>query len=340
METKTIEKYFFFGLLLAVFIFAFFIFRPFWIVLVLGACISVVLYPLYKWFIKIKLPEWLSSFLTVIFFIIIFCGPLFLISTLVFNETQNVYNYVVNSGSTIPFINSINDKIINILPHGINFDINQKISNLISFLFSNIGNIFNVTMSAIVSFILIIFSIFYFLKDGTRWQNALIRLSPISDKDDKKILNRLSQSINEIVKGYLLIALIQGILVSIGFIIFGVPNPTLWGITAGITSLLPTFGTALVTVPAIIFLFATGHLIPAIGLLIWSVIMVGMIDNLLSPIIVGKRIKIPPLLILFSVLGGIVLLGPIGVLVGPLLVSLLDTLISIYRDEFNQKTSS
>jgi predicted PurR-regulated permease PerM len=64
-----------------------------------------------------------------------------------------------------------------------------------------------------------------------------------------------------------------------------------------------------------------------------------MIDNFLSPIIVGKKIKIPPLLILFSVLGGIVLLGPIGVLIGPLVVSLLDTLISIYRDEFNQKTA-
>ena len=340
MQTKTIERYFFFGLLLAVFIFVFFIFRPFWIVLVLGASLSVVLYPIYKWFIKIKFPQWLSSTLTVLFFVIIFCGPILFISNIVLKESQNVYHSVVNSGSAGPFINSINDKITDILPQGISFDINQKISSLISFLFSNVGNVFNTTISTLASFILVLFSIFYFLKDGEKWKEAIIRLSPISDQNDKKIINKLSQSIRGIVKGYLFIGLIQGALVSLGFIIFGVPNPALWGVTAGIASLLPSFGTALVTVPAIIFLFATGHLLPAIGLLLWSAILVGTIDNVLNPVLVGKKIKIPPFLILFSVLGGISLLGPIGILIGPLVVSLLDTLVSIYRDEFNEKPIS
>ena len=338
MQTKPIEKYFFFGLLLAVFIFAFFIFRPFWVVIVLGASLSVILYPMYKWFIKIKFPEWLSAILTVLFFVIIFCGPLFLIGTVVFKESQNVYHSVVNSGSAGPFINSINDKITNILPQEINFDINQKISSLVSYLFNNIGNVFNTTISTIVSFILVLFSIFYFLKDGEKLEQAIIRLSPISDKDDKRIITKLSQSIRGIVKGYLFIGLIQGALVSIGFMIFNVPNPALWGLVAGISSLIPSFGTALVTVPGIIFLFATGQIIPAIGLLAWSAILVGTVDNVLNPILVGNKIKIPPFLILFSVLGGISLLGPIGILIGPLVVSLLDTLISIYRNEFKESS--
>jgi predicted PurR-regulated permease PerM len=211
---------------------------------------------------------------------------------------------------------------------------------LISFLFSNIGNIFNTTISALASFILVLFSIFYFLKDGERWQKAIIRLSPISDKNDKKILTKLSSSIRGIVKGYLFIGLIQGSLVSIGFVIFHVPNPALWGVAGGIASLLPPFGTALVTVPAIIFLFATGHLLSAVGLLLWSALLVGSVDNFLNPILVGKKIKIPPFLILFSVLGGISLLGPIGILVGPLVISLLDTLVSIYREEFQNSPES
>jgi len=92
------------------------------------------------------------------------------------------------------------------------------------------------------------------------------------------------------------------------------------------------------SIPAIIFLFATGQTIPAIGLLIWAVVFVGLIDNLLSPILISKNIKISPFLILFSVLGGISLLGPVGILVGPLTISLLYALISIYRNEFKQST--
>lgn len=337
MQTKIIERYFFFGLLLAVLVFTFFIFKPFWIVLVLGISLSIVLYPMYDW-LKKKLPNWLSAFLTVLFLAIIICGPLLGIGAIVFHQSQDVYNSVVNSGNTGPFIDLIGNKINNILPEGITFDINEKVSGFISFLSGNIAKIFSTTLSTLFSFVLMLLSIFYFLKDGERWRKAIISLSPLSDADDKKIITRLSLSINGIMKGYLFIALIQGLLMGIGLAIFGVPNPALWGVVAGIVSLIPSVGTTLVSVPAIIFLYATGHLLSAVGLLIWSVALVGMIDNLLSPLFISKKINIPPFLILFSVLGGISLLGPVGILIGPLIVSLLLTLISIYRNEFKQST--
>jgi len=336
MDKKIIERYFFFGLLLAVLAFAFFIFRPFWIILVLGASLSVVLYPIYKWFRKGKLPDWFSSLLTVLLFIIILCGPLLGIGLIVFKQAQHVYSSVVYSGNTGPLINSVQVKINQLLPQGVAFDINQKISSVIYFLFNNLANVFNSTVSAIISFILIIFSIFYFLKDGEKWKKALLALSPISEKNSGQITTKLSHSINGILRGYLLIALIQGILVSMGFIIFGIPNPALWGVLAGIASLLPPTGTALITIPAIIFLFITGHTIPAIGLLLWSAVLVGTVDNVLNPLLVSKKIEIPPFLILFSVLGGISLLGPVGILIGPLTVSLLYSLTSIYIEDFHQ----
>jgi predicted PurR-regulated permease PerM len=156
----------------------------------------------------------------------------------------------------------------------------------------------------------------------------------LKDEDDRKILRSIIKTINGVIKGYILIALIQGFLMGLGLYLFGVPNPALWGVVAGIASLIPSIGTALVSVPAVIYLYAIGSTIPAIGLLIWAVLIVGFIDNLLNPIIVGKSIKVPMLLILFSVLGGISLLGPIGILIGPLVIGLLYTLISIYKEEF------
>lgn len=334
MQPKIIEKYFFFGLLFATFIFAFLIFRPFWIVLVLGVSLSVILYPVHTWLNKKGLPNWLASFLTLFFFIIVLCAPLLGIGSIVFNQSQNLYHSVVSGGRAIPFIDSIGNKISQVLPNGVSFDINEKVSGLISFLTNNIADIFSSTVTTLFSFILLLLTIFYLLKDGEKWKETILQLSPLSKTADEKIINRFDQTINGVIKGYLLIALIQGTLMGIGLTIFHVPNPAIWAVIAGLASIVPPLGTAVVSVPAVIFLFATGHTGFAVGLLVWAILIVGMGDNLLNPYIVGHKIKIPPFLILFSVLGGIALLGPVGILIGPLTVSLLYTLTDIYQSEF------
>jgi len=336
MQTKIIEKYFFFGLLLATLIFTFLIFRPFWIILVLGVSFSIVLYPVCEWFKKIKLPNWLSAFLTVFIFTLVLCGPLLGIGAIVFNQSQNVYYGVVRDGNAEKFVSSIDNAVNKILPEGVVFDTNQKATELISYVSRNIANIFSSAISAFFSFALMLLIMFYFLKDGTKWKKTIVMFSPLKDTDDEKIVDRLTQSINGVIKGSLLIALAQGALLGFGFWLFGIPNAALWGVVAAVTSLLPTFGTALVSVPAIIFLFVTGDTTSAVGLLIWAAILVGMIDNFLTPLVIGKGASLPSILVLFSVLGGISLLGPVGILVGPLAISLLYTLISIYRNEFRQ----
>jgi len=338
MQAKVVEKYFFLGLLIATFVFSFLIFRPFWIVIILGICFSIVLHPIYKWLSGKKLPNWLASLLTVLFFIIVVCGPLLGIGVLVFNQSENVYHSVVQDRSLGPVMTSIDNAVNKFLPPGVNFNVNEKASSFISYISSNIAKIFGTAVTAFFSFILLLFIIFYFLKDGARWRKAVVILSPLSDKDDEKIISHLTVAVNAVVKGYLLIALAQGLLMGLGLAIFHIPNPALWGVVAAICSLIPTLGTALVSVPAIIFLFVTGDTGAAIGLLVWAVALVGTIDNFLSPLVIGGKTNIPPLLILFSVLGGISLLGPVGVLIGPLTISLLYTLISIYRNEFSQST--
>ncbi|MFA6520241.1 MAG: AI-2E family transporter [Candidatus Paceibacterota bacterium] len=334
MQTKTIERLFFFGILLATLVFTFMIFRPFWIVLILGMSFAIVLHPLYLWFTNKKLPEWFSALATVLLFILVLCGPLLGIGAIVFNQSQNVYRVVVSEGSVQPFLESIETRVNNYLPDVAKLDINQRTSDFISYVSENIASIFSSTVSAFFSFLLMLLIIFYFLKDGAKWKKAIVLLSPLGDKDDEKIISRLAFAVNAVIKGYLFVALIQGVLMWAGLWIFNIPNPALWGVVAAVSSLLPTIGTALVSVPAIIFLFATGNTAYAVGLFIWAVAIVGLVDNFLSPLIVGKKINLPSLMILFSVLGGISLLGPVGILIGPLTVSLLYTLISIYRNEF------
>lgn len=336
MQTKPVEKYFFFGLLVATLIFTFLIFRPFWIVLLLGVSFSIVLFPVYEWFIKIKFPSWLASLVTVFIFIIILCGPLLSIGVLVFKQSESVYHIVVNNTDSGTLLDSVGNSINKFLPNGVVFDAQEKASSFISYVSSNIASIFSATIYTFFSFILILLIIFNFLKDGKKWKKEVLELSPLDDKDDEKIISRLVQSVNAVLKGYLFIAFVQGTLMGFGLWLFNVPNPVFWGLVAGISSLIPTIGTALVSIPAVIFLFFTGNTGYAVGLLVWAIALVGMIDNFLSPLVIGKQINIPSILIMFSVLGGISFFGPIGVLIGPLSLSLLLTLVSIYKNEFKQ----
>jgi len=339
VESKIMERYFFFGLLLLTLVFTFFIFKPFWVVLALGASFAIVLYPGYEWLLRRKVPSSFSSLLVVILFTLVVVIPLLGIGTLVFNQSQDFYREIVSGGGTGPFLEKVNQIVSGILPPGFTFDIHDKLSDLFGLISQNLAKIFSTTLTALFSFLLMLLTIFYFLKDGERWRRAVVVLSPLSDRDDEKIISRLGLAVNGVVKGYLLVALVQGILLGTGLFLFGVPHAALWGVVAALASLIPMIGTALVSVPAFIYLMLTGSAGAAIGFLIWAAVIVGMVDNFLSPYFVGRRINIPPLLILFAVLGGISLLGPVGVLIGPLAVSLLYTLISIYRNEFRQSTA-
>jgi predicted PurR-regulated permease PerM len=334
METKIIERGFFFGLLLLTIIFSFFIFKPFWIIIVLGISFSIVLHPIYEWLCTKGVPATLSSLATVILFTVLLCGPILGIGAIVFNQSQDVYYKVRNSNlNASPIFEKINTKIDSVLPPGVNFDVNQKATDFISYVSSHIATVFSTTLSAFFSFVLMLLLMFYLLKDGPKWKEAIVLLSPLTKENNEKIVGRLALAVSGVVKGSLLIAVAQGILLGLGLWIFGVPNAALWGVVAGVLSFIPTFGTALVSGPAIIFLFAIGNTTGAVGLLVWAIVIVGLVDNLLGPLVVGRNMNIPSILIMFAVLGGIALVGPVGILVGPLTLSLLYSLILIYRNE-------
>jgi predicted PurR-regulated permease PerM len=159
----------------------------------------------------------------------------------------------------------------------------------------------------------------------------MITASPLNDQYDNEIINRLARAIKSVIGGTLVIALLQGILTGVGFWLFGIPLPFIWGSVGVIVSLIPSIGIGLINVPAAIYLFVIGSQIPGILMLIWGLGFVGMIDNFLRPLLLERGTQIHPLLILFSVLGGISLFGPIGFITGPLVMTLISEFMNIYR---------
>jgi predicted PurR-regulated permease PerM len=309
---------------------------PFLTMVILAGAFAVVLTPVYLW-MRRKVARgipWLASALTVATFLIIMCIPLFFVGSVVFEQAQNAYQFIVeNNTNTNTIVSRLDISINKVMPNGFVFDTSAKVHEIGVFLSNNIARFFTSTFNSILMFILMVLTIFYLLKDGDHWKKSLMNISPLSENHMLEILSKLKSAINRILRGSFLIAIIQGVLISVGFTIFGVPSAALWGVVAGVASFIPTFGTSIVSIPAILFLFFSDMRTEALGLLIWSGVLIGLIDNALSPYFISKNTEIPSLFILFSILGGISLMGPLGVLIGPLVLSLLYSLVSIYRKE-------
>jgi predicted PurR-regulated permease PerM len=120
------------------------------------------------------------------------------------------------------------------------------------------------------------------------------------------------------------------VLLGIGFAIFGVGSPVFWGFVGAISSLVPILGTSVIVMPAVIFLLIQGSIYQSIGLFLWGAVCVGLIDNVLSFLFLKDKIRIHPLIILFSILGGVEFFGSIGFLLGPIIISALISIMKIY----------
>lgn len=328
-----LQLYFFIGLLLGVCALTLAVFWPFLGELVLAMILAIVLEPLYLR-VRKKLggKENISALLVVFLTCIVILVPLLILGSQLVAESFDFYDSISSSG-----LDTINNMVQGALAPLYeataipSIDVATYAESVIAWIIGNMGAIFTGTASVVLGIFLTLFALFFLLRDGEKVMKLFLVLSPLADEYDNRISNQLKQTVNSVVLGALAIALIQGLLVGFGLWIFGVPNPTLWGTVAAFSALIPGVGTALVNLPAVIFLFFTAGWLPALGMALWAILIVGFVDNMLLPYFYGRGSKIHPLLILFSVLGGIALFGPLGFLFGPIVISLFLVLIDMYR---------
>jgi predicted PurR-regulated permease PerM len=337
---SVVEQYSFFALLAGVLVLVYFTFKAFLVPLIFAAMLAVALSPIY---VKLKRlfrgSARAGSFFTVLLLLLCIIVPAVFLGFQVIREATNLYQGATAPGSQYEAIidNAVNTPIQRFYP-GFSFDVRDAIEKFSNWFVSNINTIFSGTLETVLQFFIIIISLFYFLKDGKRLTEEMITLSPLPERYDDVILLHIRRAVHSIVSGSLFIALIQGVLAGLGLFLFGVPNPALWGTIAAFAALVPSMGTALVIVPSIIFLFIQGHTFQAIGLSCWGIGLVGAIDNVLLPYLVGRGASLHPLFVLFAVLGGLAFFGPAGIFFGPLILSIAYALIDIYRSDFDVKT--
>lgn len=340
---STKERTYFLILLLALSAaLTFLVFQPFAVTVILAGVFAVLLYPL-KLRVQVLFTksEAFSAFITLVIGVLILVTPLALLSVLITQEIRDAY-VSLSTGNASFAIEGVTTSVGAWLEPrfpgalSLSADIAGELQNylrqVLEWVVNNVGSALSSVLAVVVRLVIFLITLYYLLKDGGRIKDLFTEKSPIAEADVENIFGHLSKTINGVIRGSLVIAVLQGCMAAIGFAIFGVPNPTLWGLTAAFGALIPTIGTGVVFVPAIIYLVAVGNVASAIGLLVWAVLLVGLIDNLLSPQLIGARAGLHPLLILLSIIGGLAFYGPAGIFLGPLTVSLLFALYHTYSN--------
>jgi predicted PurR-regulated permease PerM len=186
-------------------------------------------------------------------------------------------------------------------------------------------------LSAVVQTLLVVFTMFYLFRDGSAIRHAASDVLPLERSQSRDVIGRTREVIAASVYGVLVISAIQGILGGTVFLLLGLPSPLLWGVVMFFLSMIPMAGAFLVWAPAALYLAFSGAWGKAIFLTAWGVLVVGSIDNFLSPRLVGKRTRLHELLIFFSVLGGLQVFGVLGLVLGPVTVALTLALFEVVR---------
>jgi len=209
-------------------------------------------------------------------------------------------------------------------------DLPETVKSVTSWLSNAAATVVKGSVLQVIGVVLTFYLLFFFLRDRDSVLRSLRTLSPLSDAQMDRLYDRIGDTIYATVYGTLVVASVQGLLGGLMFWWLGLPAPWLWGLVMALLAIVPVLGTFVVWIPAALFLVLQGRWISALILALWGMLVVGTIDNLLRPILVGNRLKLHTLLAFMSVVGGLILFGSSGLILGPVVLTVTMALLEIW----------
>ncbi|HLV76679.1 MAG TPA: AI-2E family transporter [Marinobacter sp.] len=344
LETRT-----FLAMLLGVSFAFIMVMKPFFGPIFWAVAVAVIFHPVQQRLVR----RWgdrpnLNALVTLLLCIIIVVLPVVFLGAALVGEGMAVYQKI-EDGELRPgeYLDQINRSFPAIQSFLLQFDISfgelrDKASNAVlgasQFLGKKALGFGQNTFQFFLGLALMVYLTFFLLRDGQKLIELLIRALPLGDERERLLFAKFAEVTRATVKGNLLIAIIQGALGGLIFWVLGITGPLLWGVVMAIVSLLPAIGAAIVWVPVAIYLAAVGDIGPAIILALYGALVIGLADNLLRPILVGRDTRMPDYLVLLSTLGGIGLFGINGFVMGPLVAALFMSFWGIFIREFAGET--
>lgn len=313
------------------------ILQPYAIVLLTAGVFAVTFTPFEMWLRrKFGGRRRLSSFVTLVLIFVCIIGPITSAVVVMADQANGLLGRMDEIKTWMAGFSFDSYPAYRILPEFLQqrldaIELSAMFAAITSWVAENLDNVFlgaaDVTFKTFIFFI----TLFYFLADRERIVGQMVLLSPFRDKTDRSIIDRMALTVRAVVTGSLIVAVVQGVLAGVGMTIFHVPGALIWAGLVIVSANIPFVGTAMILVPVIGYLLLTGNMTDAVGLAIWSAVLVGGVDNFLKPFLVEGKTRMHPLLILLSILGGLQVFGPIGLIVGPTVLAAFLALLEMYK---------
>lgn len=344
MEIPKVRNYLFlFGVILVTALFLMVVW-PFAYPIFWAAVIATLSYPIYNSLLKRLKRENLSALLTIFLVTLVIILPLSFIITLLVRESLNIFPTLNdNQGQLQNFITSIDHFLrtnsylakLNINNTVITGYINDLSRALLTFIGESVKSLTQNSLKFIGLFVLMIYTLFFFLRDGKKILAKIVHLIPMGDRYEKMLYDKFTSTTSATIKGTLLLGGLQGVLTAILFAATGVQSPIVFGLITTVFAIIPAAGSFVVWLPVAIVMMVLGHVVKGVIILASGVLVIGIIDNFLRPILVGKDLQMHPIVVLFSTLGGVFAFGVSGFVIGPVIASLFQSFWEIYEQYYS-----
>ena len=345
------SRLFFIGIVIILTALSFFIIRPFVSSILFSIILAYVFYPLYKWFLKRTNSKNLSAFTTILIILLIIAIPIAFIINAVSREAIGLYaqardNLQAERSGTIQC--ELNDLLCRGFVYSAKIlsnpesqsQLDAAVKRFSSALVGATSNFLLAIPNRVLGVFIMFFVLFCLLKEGKEFVVYIEEYLPVDKKHHRQIFKQFNDVTHAVIFGNVVVALTQGAVATLGFVMFGISSPFVWGVLMTLFAFVPYIGPAVIWFPAAVILILDGYtqmnnilLFKGIGLILYGLIIVSWIDNITKPWIIGDRANIHPIAVLLGVLGGLQVFGFAGIVIGPLVIAMLITFLQIYKTE-------
>lgn len=338
-----------FFLVAAIFFYLFYeIIIPFFVPIAWAAVFAILFYPIYeKLLVKLKSPG-LTSILLCLLIVLLIIGPVTYLFVALVNEAVDAVtkvNALYKSGQLnnllsfdLPWLNAAREKLsayIDVSRIDLDAMARDTFDSVSALLLNQTSWLVANATRAVFYFVLMVFTLYYFFKDGERVVDKVKRLMPLRPARVEKTIRQLRDVIQATMYGGVVVALLQGVLGAIMFALFGISSPIFWGAIMAFMAIIPFVGAFIVYIPAGIILIIGGSVGKGVAVILIGSLVISQTDNVVRPWLISGRTEMHPLMLFFSILGGIALFGLLGLVAGPLIAAVFITLIKVIEENLH-----
>ncbi len=332
-----VENYFEAFIIILLMFFFFLLIKPFILALLFAVTLVFLTRKPYLFLVKKIKNENVSANILLLLILLILTLPIYIIGSSLISQSSALISTSTSIFEMESLENCSFEKVCPTIEKNIVF-FNSQIASMKTkikdFIVESIGSIFNSVAIFFLNLFIFAMAYFFIQKDGDKFASYIRRIIPMKNEYKDALFLRFRDVSLAVFLDNILVAIMQGILLALGFWMFGLSSPLFWGIVASFFALFPMVGTAIVWVPVAAYIFFTGDYLKLIGFVLYCAIIVGTSDNVVRPLLLHKKIHVHPFVILLGILGGIELFGFLGIFLGPILISLLIAVLQLYKLDF------